>query len=114
MNFDAGSCAGASVQSERMTHMSSMCSPSLGNSSETSTPLLPFFSNLKGDGKARPLRPGSAWSAYLASDGLGSHVSTCDGPPGAQMWITCFALALKCGCLAASGDFTVEPATAAP
>ena len=35
----------------------------------------------------------TSWPAYFASDGFGSHVSTCDGPPWEKMWMTRFALA---------------------
>ena len=53
---------------------------------------------------ARPSWPGIALPSYRVSTGFGSHVSTCDGPPWAKMWMTCLALAGKCGCFGASGE----------
>jgi hypothetical protein len=55
-----------------------------GKTSLTSMPDLPILLNLKGEGKARPSRPGRVLSAYLANSGLGSQVSTCEGPPSAK------------------------------
>ena len=43
------------------------------------------------------------WPAYLASIGLGSNVSTCDGPPFMNRKMTRFARAGKCGGRGASG-----------
>src|SRR6185295_13325525 len=71
----------------------------LGKSSLTSVPLCPYFRNLKAVGKAVlpfVLPPfwkseGSALPDCLSSAGLGSKVSTCEGPPLAKMWITRFA-----------------------
>ncbi len=40
---------------------------------------------------------------YFVSIGLGSKVSTCDGPPFRKRKMTCFARAGKCGDLGASG-----------
>src|SRR3989442_16032943 len=37
------------------------------------------------------------WPAYLASAGLGSNVSTCEGPPFIKRKITRLARAGKCG-----------------
>jgi hypothetical protein len=74
-------------------------------------PALAVFLNLNGDGYAAPvLRSVRRFSigrflpAYLASEGFGSNVSTCDGPPLQKMWMTCFALAGKCGCFGARGE----------
>src|SRR4051812_5992063 len=86
-----------------MIAISSTCWPSFGNTSLTSMPDLPILLNLNGDGKASPSKPGSVLSAYFANSGFGSHVSTCDGPPSAKMWITALALAGKCGSFGASG-----------
>ena len=67
--------------------MSSMCAAVRANSSLTSMPLWPYFLNLNGEGNAPPvLRSvaydcGSGLPAYFSSIGLGSNVSTCDGPP---------------------------------
>ena len=51
-------------------------------------PLWPWRLNLKGEGSAAPvlrsvvrLPAGKGLPAYLSSIGLGSNVSTCDGPP---------------------------------
>src|SRR3954470_15069900 len=110
MNRDAGSCAGTSVHMERITHRSSAQEPRLANSSLISRPERPYFSNLNGVGKARPLKPGSVWSAKRASVGLGSKVSTCEGPPPAKMWTTCFAFTGKCGCRGAKGERITEDA----
>src|SRR3954469_5830045 len=104
MNFDAGSCAGTSVHIERTTHMSSTHSPSIGNTSLTSTPDCPHFLKSNGDGNARPVRPGSVLSSKRSSVGLGSNVSTCDGAPPAKMWITRLALPAKWGWRGDSAD----------
>ena len=72
------------------------------NSSLTSMPLWPYFLNLNGDANAAPvlrsvgrLRAAAACRAYLSSSGLGSNVSTCDGPPFMNRWTTRLALAGK-------------------
>ena len=90
--------------------MSSMCFAVCANSSLTSRPHWPRFSNLNGDGNAAPvlrsvlrLPVGSVLPAYFASAGLESKVSTWLGPPLANRWMTCLALAGKCGCFGASG-----------
>ena len=85
MNTVATSCAGMSVYIERMIAMSSTCSPNFENTSLTSMPDWPCLVNLNGEGIATPLRSGRDLSAYLASAGLGSHVSTCEGAPWAKM-----------------------------
>src|SRR6266568_447392 len=92
INKSDGSWFGISACIERITAMSSMLSATCGNTSLTSMPLWPYFLNLKGEGNAAPvLRSvlrfglGSGLPANLASDGLGSNVSTCDGPPLAKM-----------------------------
>src|SRR5690348_9845895 len=97
--------------------MSSIDSAVFSNNSETSMPLWPNFLNLNGDGKAAPvLRSvrrfsiGNCLPVYLASEGLGSNVSTCDGPPFMKRWMTRLALAGNCGALGASGDrYPVSP-----
>ena len=53
----ATSCAGMSVHIERMTAMSSTCSPIFGNTSLSSMPDWPFFANVNGDRIATPLIP---------------------------------------------------------
>ncbi len=89
---------------ERITATSSICSPTCENSSLTSMPLAPYFWNLNGEGNAAPvlrsvirLPVGSSLPAYFASAGLGSKVSTCEGPPLANKWITRLARGRKCG-----------------
>ena len=88
-----------------------MLSATCENNSLTSMPLCPYFLNLKGEGKAAPvLRSvgkfsiGSAFPAYLSSDGLGSKVSTCEGPPLAKIWMTRLALPGNWGALGNSGE----------
>ena len=63
-------------------------------------PLWPYFWNLNGEAKAAPvLRSvgrfgvGSGLPGYLVRSGLGSNVSTCDGPPFMKRWMTRLALA---------------------
>ena len=110
----ATSCAGMSVHIERMTAMSSTCSPSFGKTSLTSMPDLPIFVELERRAERQPVMPGDAsCPSYFVSAGFGSHVSTCDGPPSAKMWMTCLALAGKCGCFGASGPAIFAPAPAA-
>ena len=45
----------------------------------------PVIGDWNGDGKANPFRPGRVWSLYFSRIGLGSHVSTCEGPPPAKI-----------------------------
>ena len=100
--------------------MSSMLSATCGKISLTSMPLLPYFLNLKGEGKAAPvlrsvrrLSMGNGLPAYFCSAGFGSNVSTCEGPPLAKIWMTCLALAGKWGALGVSGFTKPSLATAA-
>src|SRR6266853_4024052 len=102
-----------------MTHTSSMHSPSLGKISLTSIPLWPYFLNLNGDASRLPVfrsvfkfPEGIGLPSYFVSIGLGSKVSTCDGPPFRNKKITCFARAGKCGDLGANG-LAAEGVTAA-
>ena len=91
--------------------MSSMHSAVLANSSLTSMPLWPYFWNANGDPKPAPVLrsvrsdsvAGSDLPAYFESAGLGSNVSTCDGPPFMNRWITRFARPGNCGSRALSG-----------
>src|SRR6185295_11391162 len=53
---------------------------------------------------ATPPMPGIGCPSYLASEGLGSHVSTCDGAPCAKMWMTLLALPTRGGRRGAKGD----------
>src|SRR5437867_2907231 len=88
ISINDGSWFGSSACIERITQMSSMLSATRGNNSLTSRPLWPYFLNLNGEGNAAPvlrsvgrLPVGSGLLAYLSSAGLGSKVSTWDGPP---------------------------------
>ena len=67
---------------------SSTCSAVLAKISLTGMPLRPWRLNSNGEGRAPPvgrsvlkLPDGSLLPAYFLSNGLGSNVSTCDGPP---------------------------------
>src|SRR5258708_3300798 len=100
----ATSWAGMSVYIERMIAMSSTCSPIFGKTSLTGMPERPMGVNLKGEGMATPFMFGRDLPAYLASSGLGSQVSTCEGAPWAKMWITRLALAGNGGSFGASGE----------
>ena len=62
----------------------------------TSIPDWPYLLKLKGDFISVPVRrsvlisaAGGFWPLYLVSAGLGSNVSTCDGPPFMNRWMTC-------------------------
>src|SRR5438309_7787884 len=87
MNRD-GSWLGRSVYMERMTQRSSAHSPSWGKISLTSRPLCPYFLKVKGDFSRLPVLrsvrrfpEGIGLPLYSSSFGLGSNVSTCEGPP---------------------------------
>ena len=90
-----------SATMERMTQRSSMQPATWGNSSLTSMPLWPCLPNLNGDGSRLP-GPGAhqlrllerqRLAAFWARRGLGSNVSTCDGPPDMKRKITRLARA---------------------
>src|SRR6185436_7652913 len=104
-----GSWLGRSVCMERITHKSLADSAVYGKSSLTSNPLWPYFLNEKGDGNAVPvLRSvrkliGIGLPAHFFSNGLGSKLSSWEGPPFMKRWITRLALGAKCGCLRDSG-----------
>src|SRR6266446_8642287 len=119
INMREGSWFGSSAFIERITAMSSIHSPIFGNKSLTSIPLWPYFLNLKGEGNAAPVfrsvlmySPGRGLPEYFSSNGFGSKLSTCDGPPFRKKWTTRFALPGKGGFLDESG-FTVPAACAA-
>src|SRR6185436_11042329 len=84
----------------RITQRSSTDCARFGKISLTSMPLWPYLRNLKEDGNAVlpfVLPPfwnsaGSGFPDCRSSAGLGSKVSTCDGPPLAKIWITRLAL----------------------
>ena len=87
---------------ERMTQMSSMNSPTWENISLTSMPLWPYFLKVNGDRSRLPvlrsvcrLAVGIGLPWYLLSIGLGSKVSTCDGPPLRNRKMTRLALGGK-------------------
>src|SRR6185436_10817913 len=94
-----GSWFGSSACIPRMTQRSSTDCARFGKSSLTSMPLWPYFLNLKVEGNATlpfVLPPfwnseGSALPDWRSSAGLGSNVSTCEGPPLAKIWMTRFA-----------------------
>src|SRR5579883_123150 len=88
MSNSDGSWLGTSAYIDRITHISSMCRAVLAKISLTSIPDWPYFANLYGDFIAAPvlrsvrrLPVGIGLPWYLVSAGLGSKVSTCDGPP---------------------------------
>src|ERR1700736_1558340 len=93
--------------------MSSMHSAVLANSSLTSMPLWPYFLKANGDPNPAPVLrsvgrlDGKGLPAYFVSAGLGSNVSTCDGPPFMNRWITRFARGLNCGDRIARGLIAV-------
>src|SRR5690242_6173726 len=99
-----------SVYMDRITHTSSIHDPSFGKISLTSIPLCPYFSNLNGDPSRAPvlrsvfrLEEGIGLPVYFCSSGLGSNVSTWEGPPFRKRKMTCFAFAGKWGDFGASG-----------
>src|ERR1051326_4343372 len=93
-----------------MTQHSSIDSPRRGKISLISIPLCPHLLNLNGEASRLPvlrsvlrLPDGIGLPLYFVSCGLGSKVSTCEGPPFRNRKITCWARARKCGGLGASG-----------
>ena len=105
-----GSWLGTLVCIDRTTHSLSACLAISGNRSLTSMPLLPCLANLNGD-IIRPrvprsvLRPAAEGflPLCLARAGLGSKVSTCDGPPFMNRWMMRLALGAKCERFGARG-----------
>src|SRR5262245_39748697 len=95
-------CDGRSVYMDRITHTSSIHEPTCGNRSLTSIPLCPYFLKVNGEASSffgSPFflsLPGMSWPLYFASDGFGSKVSTCEGPPFRKRKMTCLAVAGKC------------------
>src|SRR5580693_1808549 len=105
-----GSWFGISVYMERMTQTSSIESPNLGKISLISMPLLPQRRKANGEPSKLPvfrsvfrLPVGMGWPLYFCSIGLGSNVSTWEGPPLRNRKMTCLAVPLKCGALGAIG-----------
>src|SRR5579883_265345 len=111
ISISDGSWLGTSATIERITHRSSMCAAAVrAKSSLTAMPLWPYCRKAKGDPRAAPvfrsvrrLGFGRFLPWYFASIGLGSKVSTCDGPPFMNRWTTCLALPGKCGDFGAIG-----------
>src|SRR5205807_2192217 len=110
-----GSWLGMSLHIERTMQRSSTCSPTFEKISLTSMPLWPNFLNSNGVGNADPVRRsvfsviGIGLPPYLPSDGFGSKVSTCEGPPFMNRWMTRLALAGSGGALGASGFIATAP-----
>src|SRR3954447_6248911 len=116
MSMSDGSWLGSSAFIERITAISSMHSPMFGNKSLTSMPLCPYFLNLNGDGNAAPVlrsvlmySPGKGLPAYLSRDGLGSKLSTWEGPPLRKKCTTRLAFAAKGGTFGESGLTLIAP-----
>src|SRR5437763_829378 len=86
---------------ERMTHSSSTHDATCGNSALTSVPHLPCFLNFHGERSRLPVRVRTSFGCangrglplILSSFGLGSKVSTWEGPPDMNRKINRFALA---------------------
>src|SRR5262249_21058640 len=80
-----------------------------GKISLTSMPAAPHFWKAKGDFiSLPPLRTpgmfsGGSLPSCVVSPGLGSNVSTCDGPPFMNRKMTRFAFGVKCPARGASG-----------
>src|SRR5262245_22615646 len=99
-----GSWLGTLVCIERMTHRSSAWRARCGNSSLISIPLRPCLLNLNGDWSSAPVfrsvfrtPPGGICPLRFVNSGFGSKVSTCDGPPFMNRWMTRLARAGNCG-----------------
>ena len=109
MSMSDGSWLGTSACIERITQMSSIIPAVWAKSSLTSIPLWPYFLNLNGEPMAAPvLRSvgrlvGTGLPLWRSSIGLGSNVSTCDGPPFMNRWTTRLARARSGGALGKSG-----------
>src|SRR6185503_7825731 len=75
----------------------------------------PYFLNENGEGKAVPVLrsvrklTGIGLPAHFFSDGLGSKLSSWEGPPFMKRWITRLALGAKCGCFGTNGDRDGSP-----
>src|SRR5882757_9292394 len=79
--------------------MTSMMLPMLGRVSLISIPLRPQRLNFSGEGmKPEPLVffPSGCFPSNLSSPGLGSNVSTCEGPPFMNRKMTRLARGAKC------------------
>ena len=96
--------------------MSSMCSAVLREQLADLDPALAVLPELERRGERRAGLPlgaagcaGIGLPAYFASAGLGSNVSTCDGPPFMKKWIDAAA-----PCAGKWGGFTAMGSPAAP
>src|ERR1051326_1716719 len=104
--------------------MSSTCLASSGKTSETSVPDWPYLRNARFDASTvdcsnlencnctLPKLFGTCWPFNLASVGLGSNVSRCEGPPCMNRKMMFFAVGGKCGFFAAGMLVTAAAATA--
>ena len=96
---------------ERITHRSSTHVAILGNSSLTSVPHWPYFLNCHGERKTFTVfvrtnlgcSNGSGLPLYSSSFGLGSNISTCEGPPDMKRKMIRLQRGAKCGVFNASG-----------
>src|SRR5262245_46825916 len=104
-----------------MTHRSSAQLAIFGSNSLTSRPDWPCFLKVKGDPKRLPglvrinlgASKGSGFPLSACSRGLGSNVSTCDGPPAINRKITRLACGVKCGGFTDNGDAAPNTSAAA-
>src|SRR5262245_2649769 len=126
----AASCRTWSVCIDLTRHMSSAKAPISRNSSDRTSPLLPYFLNLKHDpttGSAPcfsvtpvmrcPLRTesGSSSPRRLFRSGFSSNSSCCDSPPAAKIMMTRFAVAfpvLKGAAASAGSPRAIRPDSA--
>ena len=114
-------CAWPVVCRLRMMQRSSAKLATWGNRLLISTPLSPCFLNSHGEASNLPgaiVTPsaagvGKALSRSRASSGLGSKVSTCEGPPGMKRKMMRLARGGKCGGRGDSGLFSALAATRA-
>ena len=113
-SYIAGACTTLRVVNERMKQMSSTCRATLGNSSDTGSPLSPWRLNFHGAPRigsvpsvnCPPTCPkllGIGCPASRSSSGFGSKLSIELGAPTLKMKITDFARAGKCGGFGARG-----------
>ena len=111
ISISDGSWLGTSACIERMTQMSSMHAADVREELADLDAALAVLLELE---RRREGGAGLAFGAQvgrrqrlagvlLARAGLGSKVSTCDGPPFMNRWMTRLALAGKCGFFGASG-----------
>src|SRR5438067_1560622 len=84
-------------------------------------PLWPWLANFHGLPSVAPLLLNCVGSIFIenglpfscVSRGLGSNVSTCDGPPSMYRKMTFFTFDAKCGGFGANGDRFAAPDSAA-